>query len=158
MRRATGPVCENVMSSSKPDVHNISQRNATPPEEVRDTATVGMHRKFSERTDGQTDRHTLHNNSYPSRGEAVKLFSLSFQLSLTIRRTPTCWTSTTSKTSLIDVELALLIGSLSSHLLTATPTALVAMATSASDAEAEVVPCTSSRRMLVALDPRLHTT
>jgi len=58
----------------------------------------------------------------------------------------------------MNVELALLIGAVSSHL--ATPTAPVAMTTLSSVAEpvATVVLGTSSDGLVVALDPRLHTT
>jgi len=66
-----GPLCENMTSPTKPEVHNISQRRqrrTKPRPQVACTKNCRVVFKLCE----QTDRHTHHNISHPSRGRTNK--------------------------------------------------------------------------------------
>jgi len=72
-----GSLCKNMTSSTKPEVHNISehcQRDIEPGIQATCKKLVKfcvMVFELFERTDRQTDRHTHHNFRTPRRGEVT---------------------------------------------------------------------------------------
>jgi len=71
------PLGKNMMSSTKPEVHNVSQHHqgSTEPGPLITCTKIwrSLAMWFSSNVSRQTDRHTYHNNLHPSRAKQERI-------------------------------------------------------------------------------------